>query len=446
MKTSKRNKLLGLALTGGFSLFSATNVYAAAGDSISNTATLNYQVGGASQTLIESGSGAGNSAPGLGNGTPTDFLEDRIINFTVIREGATVQVAPNSTQQAIPYIIENTGNGTHGFLLTGVHNTAALDPFGSANNDIFDPTTIETWVDVDDDGVFIPANDNVAFIASMAPGAANDVRVFVVSDIPLNSRVPNPLVNGDVAVMTLVAQAAINGATGIVADAITNDDNGNTSPGGTFTNGGAVVPAGAVTINVDNPATMEDVFNDTATTDPVTGITIDATGANDVDQNAQQSAYSGYTIQSAALTVTKASITLYDPINLETLPKAIPGATVRYTVTIANAAGAAAATLTSVTDVLTLTLMDGQLSNGGAGNAIFPGSAGNNVRIVDGLGAAAFCLADNGDANADGCSYNGALGDTVTVDLSHPQMGVKGLTNTLNATESATVQFNVIVQ
>ena len=443
MMTNKRNKLLSLTLAGSFSLFGASGVYAAAGDTISNFATLQYSVGTTPQTVIESGSGAGNSVPGAGyataNGLTTDFLEDRIINFTVTRE-AGADVVPGSTgQAAAAYIVENTGNGTHGFLLAGVHNLGALDPLGSGNSDIYTPTNIQTWVDVNDDGNYVPADDNVAYIASMAPGAANAVRVFVVADIPLADRAANALVNGDVAVVSLVAQAAADGATGIAADAITADDNSNTSPGGTFTNGAAVVAAGTAATNPDTPTTMETVFNDTAATDPVTGATIDATGANDADQNAQQSAYSTYTVQSAALTVTKASSTLYDPINLEVSPKAIPGATVRYTITVTNAVGAAAATLTNITDVLNDTLMDPVLSNGGAGNAIFPGSTGNNVRIVDGGNTETFCLADG--SAADGCTYAGGLGDTVTVDL-----GTAAGTATLNAGESLTVEFNVIVQ
>jgi hypothetical protein len=441
MKTSKRNRLLSLALTGSFSLFGASGAFAAAGDVISNTATLGYSVGGNIQTGIESGSGAGNSTPGAGKGSATTFMEDRLINFNVTREGGTVQVVPNTNQQVVPYIVENTGNGTHGFLLAGVHNLGVLDPHGSATNDVFTPTTIETWVDVNKNGIFEPATDNVAYIASIAPGLANVERVFVVADIPLESRVPNPLVNGDVAVVTLVAHAAVNNATGVLDDAITNDDNGNTSSGGTFTNGGAVVSAGTGVTNPDDPTTMETVFNDTATTDPVTGITIDANGANDVNQNAQQSAFGGYTIQSASLTVTKALSTLYDDINQEVSPKAIPGATVRYTITIANAAGAAIATLTDINDVLTATLMDPVLSNGGTGNAIFAGSAGNNVRIVDGTGTQTFCLADNADTNTDGCTYNGALGNAVTINL-----GTAAGTAVLNAGQTLTVEFNVIVQ
>ena len=443
MKTSNRNKLLILALTGSFSLFGASTAFAAAGDTISNFATLSYDVGGSAQTVIESGSGpAGNSVPGVGQavalGITTDFLEDRLINFTVTREGGSVTAVPGGAQQAIPYLVANTGNGTHGFLLKGVHNSGALDPHGTGVNDDLTPTTIETWVDVDNNGIFLPATDNVEFIASLAP-AATIVRVFVVSDIPLVDDTANPLVNDDIAVMSLVAQATVDGSDGTNTGEIVEDDNGNTSPGGTgFTNGSTTVSVGTPVTNGDGTTTMETVFNDTAFTDLVTGATIDGAGGVDADQNAQQSSYSSYIMGTAALTVTKTSTTLYDPINLETSPKAIPDAFVRYTVTIANAAGSAAATLTNISDALVGSTMDPVLSNGGAGNAIFPGSTGFNIRIVDGASVETFCLADGsgGDA-ADGCAL--AAG-TITVVL-----GTAAGTAVLNATESLTVEFNVIV-
>jgi len=440
MKTSNRNKLICLALTGSFSLFGASNALAAAGDTIANRATLSYDVGTVSQTDIESGSGAGNSAPGAGAGNDTNFLEDRIINFTVTREGASVQVVPGGTQQAIPYLVDNTGNGTHGFLLAGVHNTGALDPHGSAVNDDFTPTTIETWVDVDDNGIFLPATDNVAYIASMTPAAAN-VRVFVVSDIPLVDDALNPLVNGDIAVMSLVAQATGGVSTGIAADAIVADDNSNTSPGGTFTNTAAVVAAGVAATNPDTPATMETVFNDTAFTDPVTGITIDATGGNDADQNAQQSSYSSYTIQSAALTVTKASVALWDPINLATSPKSVPGGYVRYTITIANAVAAADADLTDLQDALTAALdLDPDFGDGTAANNP-TNAAGDGIRITHVDNAVTnFCT---GAADADGCDYTGGAGGTIDVDIN----AVMGAADAqLSAGESLTIEFNVIVQ
>ena len=455
MKTCKNYKLLGLALTGSLSLFSSQVVHAAAGDLISNTATLNYSVGTVSQTEIES-SEAGNTTPGAGNGTATSFAEDRVINFTVTREGGQVSVVPNATQQAIPYLVDNTGNGTHGFLLAGVHNLGAIDPFNAAVNDTFTPSTIETWVDVDNDTNFDPLIDNVAFIASLAPADA-PVRVFVVADIPADNRVPDPLVNDEVAVLSLVAQAAVTtpvdntpanittSSTGIAADALVADDNGNTSPGGTFTNGGAVVAAGVAATNPDGTGTIETVFNDTATTDGVTGATIDATNNPDTDQNAQQSAYSGYIIDSAELTVAKTSAVIWDYINLGTAndPKAIPGGgagsgtIIRYTITISNAAGAATATLTNIEDVLPLSL-DTQFGDGSDANTALSGA--DNVRITDGLGAVAFCQADNGDTNTDGCRDDGGVGgNALVVDLAT----VAGITNSLAATQSLTIEFDV---
>lgn len=445
MKTSNRNKLLSLALAGSFSLFGASHALADAGDTISNFATLSYDVGGATQTVIESGVGpAGNSVPGVGQavllGITTDFLEDRIVNFTVVREGAAVAATPGGTH-AIPYLVDNTGNGTHGFLLRGVHNSGALDPHGSPVNDDITPTTIETWVDVDNNGVFLAATDNVAFIGSLAHDAVNPVRVFVVSDIPLVDDTLNPLVDADIAVMSLVAQATSGVSTGVSGDALRNDDNGNTSPGGTFTNGAAVVVAGVAVTNPDIVLSMETVFNDTAVLDPITGATIDATGAADASKNAQQSSYSSYTIATAALTVSKVSVAWWDPINLATSPKAIPGGYVQYTITIANAAGAADADLTTVQDVLNAALdLDADFGDGTAANN--PTNAvgdGIEVTHVDNV-VTIYCT---GASDADGCDYSAGPGGTIDVNINT----VMGAANAqLSAGESLTVTFNVIVQ
>jgi len=450
MKTSKRNKLLGLALTGGFSLLGATNAFAVAGVNISNTATLGYNVGGTAQTVIESAGGAGNSTPGVNNGTPTDFMEDRVINFTVTREAFATPV-PGSTKQAVPFLVANTGNGTHGFLLAGVHNLGVLDPASSGNSDVFTPTTIETYVDANNNGILDPAEivATGAYIATLAP-AATPVRVFVVSDIPLNSRVPNPLVNGDVAVVSLVAHAAEtalnSGVTnGAAADAIVNDDNSNFSPGGVFTNGTATVPdaSGSAGTNPDDPTSMQTVFNDTATTDAITGATIDANGNVDVNQNAQQSAYSAYTIATAALTVAKTvpvTGALWDPINLAVSPKSIPGAYVTYTVTITNT-GAANADLTTLADTLAaaLDLDPNFVTSAGPGN---PTSAnGQSFRLTHSNGTVVFCTAA---ADADGCSYSGGPGGNISVDINAVMGGAPNAT--LLTGESLTIEFNAIVQ
>ena len=453
MKTSKRNKLLGLALTGGFSLFGASNAFAAAGDTISNFATLQYSVGTTPQTVIESGSGAGNSVPGAGyavaNGLTTDFLEDRVINFTVVREnGAAVPVAPGSSQQAIPYLIDNTGNATHGFLLAGIHNSGASDPFGGAV-DSFTPTTIQTYVDTDGNGVLDPAEivATNTYIPSFSPGAGTatggsstgaEIRVFVVSDIPLDEA-GTPLATDDIAVMSLVAHAADDATDGTAGTAITIDDNGHFTTGGTFTNGTAVVAnaSGSAVTNADDPAIVETVFNDGAFVDGVTGTTVDGAGATDIVSNAQASSYSSYTVLTAALTVAKTSTTLWDPVNDATSPKSIPGGYVTYSVSVENAAGAADAALTTLTDILpaALVLDPDFVTNAGPGNPT-SGSAGDSIQVTKGA-TTIYCTAA---ADGDGCDY---AANTVTVDLSNATFTT---IMPLAATETVTVNFNGIVQ
>lgn len=433
MKTRNRNKLLCLALAGSCSLFGASNALAAAGDTIANRATLSYDVGAVNQTVIESGTGAGNSTPGVGSGSDTNFIEDRLINFDVVRGGATGTVVPGGTLQSVQYTLTNNGNGAQGFLLKGLNNPdGTADPFGGTNDE-FDGSSVQTFVEDGTTPGFQPAEDTAAFVATLAAGASVDV--YVVSTIPLVDSGANPLVNGNVAVMTLVAQAAINGSTGIAADAIVADDNGNTSPGGTgFTNGTANVTAGVAASIADDPSTEQTVFGDAAGTQ-------DGTGAAGAASNAQHADDSSYTVQTAALTVTKASAALWDPVNLATNPKSIPGGYVRYTITIANGAGAANADLTTLSDVLAAALdLDPDFGDGTAANN--PTNAvGDSVQITHVNNAVTnFCT---GAADADGCTYAGGPGGTLSVDIN----AVMGAADAqLAAGESLTITFNVIVQ
>jgi hypothetical protein len=367
-----------------------------------------------------------------------------------VREnGAAVQVVPGSTQQAIPFLIGNTGNDTHGFLLAGVHNPGALDPFGGAADD-FTPTTIQTYVDTDGNGVLDPAEIAAtnSYIPSFAPGAGTatgglstgvEIRVFVVSDIPLVDDTSNPLANGDIAVVSLVAHAANDGTDGTAGTAISIDDNGHFTTGGTFTNGAAVVAnaSGSAVTNPDDPTTMETVFNDGAFTDGVTGPTVDGTGiANDIVSNAQFSSYSSYTVQTAALTVAKAATTLYDPVNAAVSPKAIPGAYVTYSISVANAAGAADAALTTLSDALPAELVldpDFVLNDGSTPTS---GTAGDSIQVVKGA-TTIYCTAA---ADGDGCDY---AANTVSVDFTNATFAA---IMPLAATETVTVNFNGIVQ
>jgi len=432
MKVTTKNRLISLVLVGSFALLNAPNAFAAAGDPISNTATLGYSVGGTPQTIIESSGGAGNTNPGVGNGTATTFVEDRVLSFSVTRGGSTSSVSPKGTLQATEFTLLNTGNANQGFLLKGLNNNdGTADPQGGSA-DAFDVTTVQTFIESGANAGYQSAEDTVAFVASLAPNTP--LVVYVVSTVPeFRTDGTTALVNADTSVLTLVAQIANDASTGVAGDAIVIDDNNHASPGGTgFTNGGADVTAGvAVPAIDDDPTTEEVVFGDLSGTQAG-----DATA--DAASNGQHSDDNSYTIQTTTLNVLKVSTVLWDPVNLNSKPKTFPGSFVRYTITINNT-GAVAATLTTISDVLTTTLMDTVFSDGGAANASLPAAGTNNVRIVDGVGATTFCTA-NGSA-ADGCTYAGSVGDTVLIDL-----GVAAGTAVLAAGQSLTVEFNAIVQ
>lgn len=74
-----------------------------------------------------------------------------------------------------------------------------------------------------------------------------------------------------------------------------------------------------------------------------------------------------YSVEGAALTVTKTSAPISDPVSGATNPKAIPGAVVRYCILIANAGPATASSVTA-TDALpaTLNYVAGSMRSGGS--------------------------------------------------------------------------------
>lgn len=432
MKTSKTNKLLSLALAGSFGLFGASNVFAAAGDTISNTATIGYSVGGAVQTSIESDP-AGNSTPGAGNGLATDFVEDRLINFTVVeQDGISIVVTPSATLRVQTYLVTNNGNDTQDFIFAALNNgNGTVDPHGGVV-DNFDVISSQVFVETVNAG-FDPVDDTAIFADQIAP--TGTVTVYIVSTIPDDLTVSS----GDLAVMTLVAQVADGSAASaddsVAANAgaaIMNDDNGRLGIVGTYNNGATTTVVPAASDIPDDAATVQDVFNEPVGTTDSAG----NAGALGIGQTSDDSSY---TVEAAALTVTKTALAQFDIINTDSNPKALPGAILRYTITIANssAVGTATATLTSITDDLVM-LMDTQFGESIIDGANAPLLGTNNVRITDGAGTVTFC---QGDANAaDGCTWNGTAGDTLTVDLA-----VVAGTDQLLAGQTLTVEFDVIV-
>lgn len=308
----------------------------AAGTSVANQASLDYEVGGVAQTQILSDND-GNDANGI---NPTTFLVDRKLDSLVTElstdynSATTPTIAPGQTQAGSPvgavlaYTVTNEGNEVQDFSLTASPTT--FDPFGGTDN--FDATNVNVFVDSNGNGVYEPALDTATFIDELDyvgnPGGNPDsVVVFVVSDIPISQ------VQGDIAAYVLEAQVAEGGAAGQGAD-ITTDDS-------------AVA---------DDPAVVQDVFADDENTN----------NAGDALNDGISSAEDAYQIAAPVLSIAKTSAVISDPFTCPggvcppgANPKAIPGGIIEYTITVNNAAGAATATAISVSDDLTAEILGG---------------------------------------------------------------------------------------
>lgn len=291
---TRTSKLLGAAGVITLAALGAQPALAAgttAGSTITNTATVNYSVGGVAQNAT----------------TASDTLTvDRKINLTVAEVGTvTTEVTPGETAAVTTFTVTNTSNATLDFALSVFQQTGGTAAHGGT--DTFDVTAPKIYVDSNGNGVYDPGTDaEVTYLDELAADASQTV--FVVADVPLG------LANGSVAGVTLTATGRESGATG--------------------TQGAALVEtAGA------NTAGMDTVFADGA-------------GATDASRNADFSANDDYTVFTATLSVLKSSVIISDPVNGMTNPKFIPGAVIQYCIAVSNAASSAEATSVTISDPL----------------------------------------------------------------------------------------------
>lgn len=294
---SNRN-LLAAVSAAALAALAASPAYAsgtAAGTTITNTVTVNYQVGSVAQTA----SSASNT-----------FTVDRKVNLTIAEVGTTTTtVSPGQTAAVTTFTVTNTSNATLDFALSAAQQTGGTG--AHSNTDTFDVTNVKIYVDTNGNGTYDVGTDTlVTYLDELAADASKTV--FVVADVPLS------LTTGNVAAVTLTATGREGGTAGSQGIALVETSGANT-------------------------AGMDTVFADTA-------------GATDAARDAAFSAKDDYTILAAALTVTKLSTVIADPINGSTNPKAIPGATIEYCITVNNAAGSATATSIAISDPLPSTV------------------------------------------------------------------------------------------
>lgn len=348
-----------------------------AGTSIDNQAQVDYEVGGIGQEPILSDPN-GNSTPGLGSGAaPTTFLVDNRVDFTLVEFGliGATQVNPGQADAVTTFQLTNTGNAAQDYDLSVVNLVGGTV---NGDTDTVDMSNLRVFADTDGSGDWTPGD--LAFVDELAEGG--NILIFAVVNASVS------LANGDVGNVEVTATTHDAGGAGVLGAQTTDD---------------AATP--------DSTSTVEVVFADD--------------GLGSVGDGLEVAA-DGYIVASAALTVTKSSTVISDPFNGTTNPKALPGATVEYDVTIQN---------TGTTDANQVRIED--TLNGNLSLALGAyGGAGQDAQIDLGSGTSVTtCSLDAGDLDGDGC---GTAGATITID--------PGLTvGTLATDNPAVVSFRVTI-
>lgn len=303
MQLYKPDRPSRLYLTSLFLLVLSSGAHAggtAPGTDIDNQATLNYKVGTTDQPAVTSDGDT--VTPGI---QVTTFKVDRKVDLTVVNDGGAT-VIPNTNDQVLPFTLTNTGNDTHGYLLSTVAGVDATD-------DDFDMSSVRIYIDNGIVGTYEPGTDTLYTALSNAGNLAPDasVKLLIVANTPGTAG------DTETSLYHLLAQA---------------------------TDAGSTTPA-AETPGADDPAAIDVAFADAAGS---------AGTASDDALDGIHTAAGTFTVQSANVTVTKDAEVTNDglvPPTLAPNAKAIPGATVTYTLNVVNSGAADANTLTMTDDL-----------------------------------------------------------------------------------------------
>lgn len=217
----------------------------------------------------------------------TPFVVDRRVNLAITADNSPLTVSPNAQDQVLQFTITNSTNSVVDVGL------GVLD--GASDN--FNPTGVSVFVESGANANYQPLEDTAVFIDELLEDATQIV--YVVGDIP------GAATDTQTGALVLTATAK---AGGVAA-----------------TEGADLVETAAL----DNPAVVENVFGDAA-------------GATDAAQDGKISATGIYTVTATTISVTKTSTVISDPFSGTTDPKAIPGATIQYCISVTNTGGTAA--------------------------------------------------------------------------------------------------------
>lgn len=331
MKTPRQFRF---ALAAGLTLALVPSAQAAltpAGDTISNLATVDYEVGGIPQDQEESN-----------GGTPVEFLVDRKINLTVDEvSSAATQVVPGTniaagpTNKAVTFTVKNDSNDVIDIALSATQQSGGLAPFGGLT-DNFTTGALTIYLEDGTTVGYQQDEDTVAvtYLDEVDP-ADPAVTVHVVGSIALTRE------DGDVAVIILTGTAYmdVNATTGAYEPSV-----------GSRATATAKAQGDADALVADDVARIDTVLGDLA------GI------GSDAIEDGNHSDRDQFNVVTAKLVVSKSVTVVSDPFSASN-PKAIPGATLEYCIAVENTGNATADNVTVDDDLGTqpVTLVGGSI-------------------------------------------------------------------------------------
>src|SRR5881398_271395 len=165
----------------------ATPAFAAgttAGSTITNTVTVNYQVGGVAQNAVSA---------------TDNLIVDRKINLVVAQLGTTTtSVSPGQTSAVTGFTVTNSSNATLDFALALSQSAGGTAAHGGTDD--FNVSHVKLYLDTDNSGTYNAGDTLITYLDEIAADATKTV--FVVSDVPLGKS------TGAVANVRLTATAA----------------------------------------------------------------------------------------------------------------------------------------------------------------------------------------------------------------------------------------------
>jgi uncharacterized repeat protein (TIGR01451 family) len=270
----------------------ALAVGTASGTNITNTATVDYEVGGDARSA---------------SGSDTGFVVDNRVDLTVTNtDGASISVTPGSTDEVLTYTVTNTGNTAQGYQL----DYEPLAPSVMTNVRIYvdDPVggTPGSW-DASDPQYIVGTTGN---FANLFPGGEFAVGATTTAGLDHDNGV-----GGRTSVTVF-----------IVADTSAGATNGQTED---FNLLATTLDSGTDTVTTESAPTaaaVEAVFADGA-----------GTYTGDAANDGRHSDTGTYAVSSAALSVSKTITGTTDEFGTG---YAIPGAAVTYQIRVTNTGAA----------------------------------------------------------------------------------------------------------